>query len=155
VGDDLGGGGFKWLNGALATDGAIYCIPSEANQIFVIDPLGELALTMQNNIHTYPEELGRLFAKDGRNETFYDNAVRKFGIEKVFEFPVEECLPSDKEWADSFTSGNSHPLFMAAASCENGAASVSVIYHLLRRNVHDALSGNDVGVSKKRKLGSA
>jgi hypothetical protein len=25
----------------------------------------------------------------------------------------------------------------------------------LRRNVHDALSGNDVGVSKKRKLGSA
>jgi hypothetical protein len=25
---------------------------------------------------------------------------------------------------------------------------------LLRRNVHNALSGNDVGVSKKRKLGS-
>jgi hypothetical protein len=43
---------------------------------------------------------------------------------------------------------------MVAASFENCAAPVSVIYHLLRRNVRDALSGNDVGVSKKRKLGS-
>jgi hypothetical protein len=109
-------------------------------------------MTMQNNIQTYPEdELGRLFAKNGRNETFFGSAVRKFGIDKVFKFLVEECLPSDKEWADSF-SGNILPLFMVAASCENCA--VSVIYHLLRRNVHDALSGNDVGVSKKRKLSS-
>ena len=110
-------------------------------------------MTMQSNIQKYPEELGRLFAKDGRNETFYGSAVRNFGIEKVFQLLVEECLPSDKEWADSF-SGNSLPLFMVAASCENCA--VSVIYHLLRRNVPDALSaGNDVGVSKKRKLGSS
>jgi len=55
-------------------------------------------------------------------------------------------------WADSFS--DNLPLFMVAASCENSSASVSVIYHLLRRNVHDALSGNDVGTSKKRKLGS-
>jgi hypothetical protein len=106
---------------------------------------------MQNNIQKYPEELGRLFAKDGLNETFYGSAVRKFGIEKVFKFLVEECLPSYKEWADSFTSGNL-PLFMVAASCEDCA--VSVIYHLLRKNVHDALSGNDAGVSKKRKRDS-
>jgi hypothetical protein len=86
-------------------------------------------------------------------ETFYCSAIRKFGIEKVFKFLVEECLPSDKEWADSF-SGNSLPLLMAAPSCENSA--VSVIYHLLKRNVHDALSGNDDGVtSKKSKCGSA
>jgi hypothetical protein len=151
VGDDLGEEGFKcWQGGALATDGAIYCIPFDAKQILAIDPFKELAMTLQNNIQHYPEELGRLFAKDGRNETFFGSAVRKFGIEKVFKFLVEECLPSDKEWADSF-SGNL-PLFMVAASCENCA--VSVIYHLLRRNVHDALSGNDVGVSKKRKLGS-
>ena len=83
---------------------------------------------------------------DATKLSFYDSAVRKFGIEKVFEFLV----PSDKEWADSF-SGNL-PLFMVAASCENCA--VSVIYHLLRRNVHDALSGNDVDVTKKRKRGS-
>ena len=99
-------------------------------------------MTLQNNFRKHPQELGCLFVKDGRNETFYNSAVRKFGVEKVFEFFVEECLPSDKEWADIF-SGNSLPLFMVAASCENGAASVSVVYHLLRRNVHDALSGNE------------
>jgi hypothetical protein len=137
VGDDLGGEGrVKWMGGALATtDGVIYCIQYCSTQVLAIDPFKELAITMQNNIHQYPEELGRLFAKDGGcKETFYDSAVRKFGIEKVFKFLIEECLPSDKEWADT-RSGNL-PLFMIAASCENSA--VSVIYHLLRRNVHDA-----------------
>jgi hypothetical protein len=147
VGDEFGGGGRqgKWLNGALATDEAIYCLPFASTQILIIDPFKELAMTMKNNIIKYPEELGRLFVKDEEcNETFYNSAVRKFGIEKVFK-----CLPSDGKWADSFR-GSYFPLFMVAASCENCDA--SVIYHLLRRNVHDALSGNDVGVSKKRKL---
>jgi streptogramin lyase len=148
VGDEFGGGGRqgKWLNGALATtDGVIYCLPFASTQILAIDPFKELAMTMKNNIIKYPEELGRLFVKDEEcNETFYNSAVRKFGIEKVFK-----CLPSDGKWADSFR-GSYFPLFMVAASCENCDA--SVIYHLLRRNVHDALSGNDVGVSKKRKL---
>jgi hypothetical protein len=155
-GEDLAAGEvlhWKWMGGALATDGVIYCIPSGATQILAIDPFKELAISMQNSIQNYPHELGRLFVKDGCNETFYGSAVRKFGIEKVFKFLFEECLPSDLDWADSF-SGNSLPLFMVAASCENCAA--SVIYHLLRRNVHDALSGHDVGVvSKKRKLGSS
>jgi hypothetical protein len=153
VGDDLGGEeGTNWFSGALATDGVIYCVPFFSKQILAIDPFKELAMTLQNNIQHYPEELGRLFAKDGRTETFFGSAVRKFGMEKVFKFLVEECLPSDKEWADSF-SGNLPPLFMVAASCENCA--VSVIYHLLRRNVHDALSGNDVaGISKKCTLSS-
>jgi hypothetical protein len=142
VGDDLGAGEWKWEGGALASDGAIYCIPSCSTQILVIDPFKEISMTLQNNFRKHPQELGCLFVKDGRNETFYNSAVRKFGVEKVFEFFVEECLPSDKEWADIF-SGNSLPLFMVAASCENGAASVSVVYHLLRRNVHDALSGNE------------
>jgi hypothetical protein len=139
----------KWMGGALATtDGVIYCIPLSAKQILAIDPFKELTMTMDTNIYQYPEELGRLFLKDEEcDETFYNGAVRKFGIEKVFKFLVEECLPSDKEWADS-RSGNL-PLFMIAASCESCTA--SVIYHLLRRNVHDALPGNDVGVSKKRK----
>jgi hypothetical protein len=150
VGDDLGTGSYKWQGGALATDGAIYCIPYVANQVLAIDPFKELAMTMQSNIHIYPEELGRLFAKDGCNETFYGGAVRKFGIEKVFKFLVEECLPSDKEWTD--THGANLQLCMVAASCENSP--VSVIYHLLRRNVHDALSGHN-GISKKRKLGDS
>jgi hypothetical protein len=151
VGDDLDEGGWKWMGaGALAIDGVIYCIPACSTQILAIDPFKELAMTMQNNIQKYPQELGRLFEKDGRNETFFGSAVRKFGIEKVFKFLVEECLPSDKEWAAD-TPGGNLSLFLVAASCENCAA--SVIYHLLRRNVHDVLPGNDVGVSKKRKLG--
>jgi hypothetical protein len=148
VGDDLGEGLVKWKGGALATDGVIYCIPFRSTQVLAIDPFKELAMTMHHIIHQYPEELGRLFVKDEEcHETFYGSAVRKFGIKKVFKFLVEECLPSDKEWADT-RSGNL-PLFIIAASCENSA--VSVICHLLRRNVHDALPGNDVGVSKKRK----
>jgi hypothetical protein len=135
VGNDLGEQGvWKWQGGALATDGVIYCIPFHSTQVLVIDPFKELAMTLHNNFRQYPQELGRLFIKDGCHETFYGSAVRKFGIEKVFKFLVEECLPSDKEWADTH-SGNL-PLFMIAASCENSA--VSVIYHLLRRNVHDA-----------------
>ena len=124
----------KWQGGALATDGIIYCIPHCSTHVLAIDPFNELGMTMHNNIQQYPEELGWLFAKDGCNETFYNSAVRKFGIDKVFQFLVEECLPSDKEWADT-RSGNL-PLFMIADSCENSA--VSVIYHLLRRNVHGA-----------------
>jgi len=150
VGDDLGEGDLKWNGGALATDGAIYYIPYAANQVLAIDPFKELAMTMHSNTKLYPEELGRLFAKDGCNETFYGSAVRKFGIEKVFKFLVEECLPSDKEWAD--THGRNLPLFMVAVSCKNSP--VAVIYHLLKRNVHDALSGNN-GISKKRKVGDS
>ena len=151
VGDDLGEEGYKWQGGALASDGVVYCIPSYSSRVLAIDPFKGLFATLQTNMKLYPDQLGLLFAKDGCNETFYDSAVRKFGMEKVFEFLVEECLLSDKEWADTF-SGNSLPLFMVAASCENCAASVN--YDLLRRNVPDALSGNDVGVSKKCKLGS-
>ena len=73
--------------GALSTDGVIYCIPVSANQVLAIDPFKDLAMIMQNNILKYPEEeLGKLFAKDGCNETFYGSAVRKFGIEKFFKF---------------------------------------------------------------------
>jgi hypothetical protein len=140
VGGDLGEFGSKWIGGALATDGVIYCIPAYNNtQILAIDPFKEFSMTLQNNFIQHPQELGRLFAKkyDGRNETFYGSAVRKFGIEKVFKFLVEECLPSDKEWANTFS--NALPLFMVAASCENCA--VSVIYYFLRRNVHACIVG--------------
>ena len=124
--DDLGEGDSKWNGGTLETDGAIYCIPYAANQVLAIDPFKELTMTMQNNIIKYLEELGRLFvvkdeecdetfydsairkfgiekvfkflgrlfAKDGCNETFYGSAVRKFGIEKVFKVLVEECWHS-------------------------------------------------------------
>jgi hypothetical protein len=140
VGDDLGEGSDKWQNGALAaTDGVIYCIPACSTQILVIDPFKELSMTLQNNFIQHPQELGRLFVKDDEeyDETFYKSAVRKFGIEKVFEL-IEECIPlDDVEWAD--THSNALPLFMVAASCENCAA--SVIYYFLRRNVHACIVG--------------
>jgi hypothetical protein len=61
----------------------------------------------------------------------------------------------DAEWAD--THSNTLPLFMVAASCENCAA--SVIFHLLRRNVHAMLANYSYEdrtniQNKKRKLGS-
>ena len=95
-------------------------------------------MTLQNNFRQHPQELGRLFVKDDEeyDETFYDSAVRKFGIEKVFEL-IEECVPLDAEWTD--THSNALPLFMVAASCENCAA--SVIYYFLRRNVHACIVG--------------
>ena len=157
MGDDLGRGPQKWQGGALATDGIIYCIPIYfpfcGTHILAIDPFKECSATLQTNMTLYPDELGRLFLKDEEcDETFFESSLRKFGGDKVLEL-IEECLPSDKEWAVGL-SGNLPPLFMVAASCKN--CTVSVIYYLLRRNVHDALSGNhdDVSVSKKRKLGS-
>jgi hypothetical protein len=132
VGGDLGRGYKKWKGGALATDGVIYCIPGYATQVLAIDPFREMKMTLHNNFRQHPQELGRLFVKDKEcNETYYDSAVRKFGIEKVFQL-VDECLPKEAEW--SATHSNALPLFMVAASCENSA--VSVIYYFLRRNVH-------------------
>ncbi len=134
VGDDLGKGLFKWEGGALATDGAIYCIPSSSSLVLAIDPFKELSMTLQNNFRQHPQELGRLFAKDRKcDKTFYDIAVRKFGIEKVFQL-IEEFSPLDDEWANTSYSNNTLPLFMVAASCDNCAA--PVIYYFLRRNTH-------------------
>ena len=141
VGDDLGEGRYKWQGGALATDGAIYCIPFKATQILAIDPFKEFSATLQTNMTLYPDELGRLFLKDEEeqcDETFFESSLRKFGGVKVFEL-IEECLPLDVEWAGAqhTNNGNLPPAFMVAASSENCA--VSVIYYLLRRNVNGFL----------------
>jgi hypothetical protein len=135
VGDDLLGQGCeKWNGGALAPDGNIYCIPCNAIQILVIDPFKEFSATLQTNMPLYPDELGRIFLKDKEcDETFFESSLRKFGGDQVFEL-IEECLPLDAEWADGAHTYGNLPLFMIAASCENSA--VSVIYYLLRRNVH-------------------
>jgi hypothetical protein len=137
VGDDLSEGS-SWKGGALATDGAIYCIPYSATQILAIDPFDECSATLQTNMTLYPQELGRLFLKQDEeeqcDETFFESSLRKFGGDKVFQL-IEECLPLDEEW-DGAHNGNLPP-FMVAASCENCA--VSVIYYLLRRNVNGFL----------------
>jgi hypothetical protein len=139
VGDDLGEEGHKWGAGALATDGAIYCISNtySASQILAIDQFKELSVTLQTNMSLYPDELGHLFLKDEEqcDETFFESSLRKFGGDKVFEL-IEECLPLDAEWAGAHNHGILPP-FMVAASRENFAA--PVIYYLLRRNVNGFL----------------
>ena len=85
---------------------------------------------LQANLEQYPQELGRLFKidDDKHGKTTFECAVRKFGIEKVFEV-IENCsIPSSVE-----CSGSRLPSFMVAASIENSA--VSIIYYLLRNNV--------------------
>ena len=81
VGGDLGEGDLQWNCGALATDGAIYCIPHAAKQILTIDPFKEFSATLQTNITLYPDEIGRLFLKDEEecDETFFERSLRKFG----------------------------------------------------------------------------
>jgi hypothetical protein len=154
VWDDLqvvAGRTIKWQGGALAS------IPCYSTPILAIDLFKEISMTLQNNFTQHPQELlGRLFlAMDEEcDETFFESSLRKFGIDKVFE-RIEECLPLDAEWAD--THSNTLPLFMVAASCENCAA--SVIFHLLRRNVHAMLANYSYEdrtniQNKKRKLGS-
>jgi hypothetical protein len=146
----------KWNGGALATDGVIYCIPYGYTQILAIDPFKEFSATLRTNMTLYPDELGRLFLKNEEeecDETFFESSLRKFGGKKVFQL-IEECLPLDMEWAGANNHGNLPP-FLVAASCENCAA--SVIYYLLRRNVHALLthySDEDSNIqNKKRKLG--
>ena len=154
VGDDLGEEGyFKWMGGALATDGVIYCISYCSTQVLVIDPFKENTMTLHNNLRQHSQELGCLFVKEEGDETFFERSLRKFGGDEVFEL-IEECAPVDEEWSDT-PHGNALPLFMVAASCENYAA--SVIYYFLRRNANALLAHysdeDSIIQNKKRKLG--
>ena len=74
-------------------------------------------------------------------------------LKKCLNSSLKNASPRMKNGPTLTRSGNHLPLFMIEASSENSA--VSVIYHLLKRNVHDAFSGNDNGVSKKRKCCSS
>ena len=126
----------KWWTFVDGKDRFLYGIPCDARRVVKFNPLDR-----------------RLFAKDAAEEcdaTFYDSAVRKFGIEKVFQL-IKECLPTDEEWSDAHS--NALPLFMVAdSSCENCAA--SVIYDFLRRNAHALLanySDEDSKIIQNRK----
>ena len=53
----------KWLSGALAPDGVIYCIPTNANQVLAIDLIKEFLATTKANMQEHPEEFGAFFKK--------------------------------------------------------------------------------------------
>ena len=120
----------KWHGGALATDGVIYCIPSSANQVLAIDPLEEFSAAMKNKMEQYPEELGFLFRTNANNtasnRTYFDDALTKFGIQKVHEIMQEHMPPAYELCAVC----NLHP-FMIASSYKESP--LSVVYLLLRQ----------------------
>ena len=135
-GDDFGEFGYedskcnKWRNGALAADGVIYCLPLASNQVLSIDPLKEFSMNVRNNMNGHVEPLSFLFqikeSDIASNQTYFDYAVAKFGLDRVLEV-LEEHLPL----ADRVCSlSNLYP-FMIAASYEKSA--LSLIYYLLRQ----------------------
>jgi hypothetical protein len=126
VGDEFGSGIFKWTTGASSSDRVIYCLPINATHVLAIDPFKELVITLQVNMQKFPEKLGLLFVQNKYGKTTYENAVTKFGKEKVFQ-AIAKCIPSSIACA-----GTRLPSFFVAASCENSA--VSLIYYLIRKD---------------------
>ena len=129
----------KWGSGALAKhDGFIYCMPSNAFQVLVIDQFTEFATELEDNMKLYPEELGRLFAKDKYCMTFYESSVKKFGKKRVLRL-IEDCMPVDVECPELNLQA-----FMLVASYD--VCPLSVIYYLLRNNVESfPLANYDAG----------
>ena len=144
---------FKWSGGCAAQDGIIYCLPCNANRILAIDPLKEYVLSLKNNMEQFPEKLGCIFqpSDDIPDETNFDRAVTKFGLNKVLEV-LDECMPLvDQACAMS----NLYP-FMIAASYKS--SNLSAIYHVVVRQVPSLVSastivaaGNTAQNDKKRK----
>ena len=133
--------GYGWHGGALANDGVIYCPPlsPKQDQVLAIDPWKSLRVAMNESMILHPEDLGRLFVQKGVfcRESLFDSIVRKFGHDRAYHL-LDECLPSDDEWAEHGAS-DCLPLFMVAAASGDDEAPLGVIYHLVRRNTHGLL----------------
>ena len=136
VGDDFGRDKCKWIGGALALDGVIYCIPQDENQILAIDPLGEFLETTKADMEDRPEEFGSLFqiipgASGGdsvlSSQTNFDHAVIKFGQKKVFEVLEKAMKPVNK-----YCKENNLCPFMIVAS--NKESTLCAINYMLRRD---------------------
>ena len=130
-GGDFGNTALKWNSVYLAADGVIYCLPLHAKQVLSIDPMKEFSMNVKTNMNGHLESLKFLFqisdSDKASTQTFFDCAVTKFGIDKVFEV-LEEYMPR----ADRVCSQSNLYPFMIAASYENSA--LTVIYYLLRRH---------------------
>ena len=67
VGSQFETEGLDWVSGVLATDGVIYCIPTDAKRILAINPIGEFLATTKAFLQQYPEEFWITFsANQGR-----------------------------------------------------------------------------------------
>ena len=132
IGDYFGISG--WFSGAVASDGAIYCLPPVAGKVFRIDPFQEFAMKLKADMKEHPEVLGFLFQTNKFDKTLYESAIIKYGKAKVFQV-IEGCIPTGIEWEGIKTEA-----FMVAASCKN--SNVDVIYHLLRRDLDQSPLAN-------------
>ena len=154
VGDDLGKTLSKWMNGALAADGVIYCIPFSANQVLSIDPLGEFLATTKAIMQEHPEEFGYLFQTIEADEdssipslTTFDIVVLKFGHATVFEVLEKAMKPLNDYCKES----NLFPFMIAASYKESD---VGIINHLLRRDlswVHSCIISLEGSAPKHKK----
>ena len=123
---------WKWMSGALMSDGRIYCLPSFcANQVLVIDPWREFKMTLQADLEQYPEELGRLFVRNEHGKTTYEAAVTKFGIKKVFQ-AIQNYVPSHVVFQ-----GTNLASFLVTALCEN--SELAMIHFMLMENLDSFL----------------
>lgn len=95
--------------------------------------LAEFRGKLEAAFNLFPEKLGGLFERDDGEGTKYEHAVARFGIDKTFQV-IDDCIPFDKTL---LYKGTALQPFMAAASQEN--SSVSVIYHLLRKDPSSVL----------------
>ncbi len=132
----------KWCSGAAASDGHIYCIPFNSNQVLSINPFREFAMTIQKNMKFYPKELGRLFVRNKNGNTVYQDAVANFGLAMIYREIIDGCIPRYIEYGSGSgpVSGCSDIMimekvqsFLVAASCDNSA--MDVIYTLLTKNL--------------------
>ena len=156
VGDEFGiDDAAKWCGGCSASDGVIYCMPYEDNQILAIDPLKEYTLYLKKSIEEHPENLGCIFqpSYDIPNETNFDRAVTKFGRNKVLEL-LEDCMPPAEEVC---AVSNLYP-FMIAASYKN--SDLFMVYSLARqapsfanciKQMSHSGSSDTIRANKKRK----
>ena len=119
---------YNWFSGALANDGVVYCIPSNANRVLAIDPIGEFLATTKTVIQDHPKEFGYLFQTIEAEVTNFDLAVVKFGQNVVFDALEKSMKPVNDYCKES----NLCP-FMIAASYKESP--VCVINHLLRRDL--------------------
>ncbi len=138
IGQDFGNSYNKWKNGARSrtSNGVLYCLPERGIQgILAIDTNRDGG----SSILYPPTIISRLFAKNETSKTYYEHMIALIEPKEVYRM-IQECIPPTVK----LPSGLRFPSFAFAASFEN--TSVSVIYHLLRRNL-DSSPLSDYGAN--------
>ena len=88
VGDDFGNMREQWFSGAVASDWAIYYLPTYAGQVLRIDPFLEFAKLIWKSIRKY-------LASSSIQTTSANplHAIIKYGKAKVFQV-IDDIIPS-------------------------------------------------------------